>query len=301
MDIAAAEVGIVGAGFAGLAAALTLRRHRHSVFVFDGGPCRNQWASEVHGYLGARGVSGSELHEIGREQVREVGGQIFEVKIDRVQQEESEAFVLSDEEGQQWRVKRLLLATGVQDAYPDIDNFFDFYGCSVYVCPHCDGYEVRDKPVAIVSWSEATLPFTQKLREWTKQITVVTDGRSPDLSEEERAALVEMDVGVLTQTVRRFEGEDKQLTALRFEDDSALPVQAAFFNIGHAFNTTLAEQLGCALTAGGCIETDEQMRTTVECVWSAGDVTGQEQLVPMATAQGVKAGLDIYKSLSPNA
>ncbi len=296
-DMAAAEVGIVGAGFAGLSAGLTLRRHRHSVVLFDGGSPRNAYATEVHGCLGVDGASGIELHQLGCEQVMKVGGQIFQARITEARREDG-TFILRAEDDRRWRVKRLLLATGVRDTYPDIDNFYEFWGTSVHVCPHCDGYEVRDQPVAVVSWSPATRGFALKLKEWTNQITVVTDGRSPAISDADRAALADEDIGVISQTVRRFEGHDGQLTGLRFEDDSTLPVNAAFFNIKTEFRTELAEQLGCALTESKCIESDERMRTSVEHVWAAGDVTGEEQLVPIATAQGVKAGVDIFRSLS---
>jgi thioredoxin reductase len=299
MEEHAAEVGVVGAGFAGLAAALTLRRHRHSVLVFDGGPSRNAWAREVHGYLGIHGKSGAELRQLACEQVREVGGQIVAARIARARRA-GDGFALADEAGGEWRVGRLVLATGVRDAFPDIDNFFDFYGCSVHVCPHCDGYEVRDRPIAIVSWSEATLPFALKLTRWTTDITVVTDGRSPDLTPTERAELADHGIAVLTQTVRRFEGRDGQLAALRFADGSALPVEAAFFNIASDFQNDLARQLGCALTDAACVHVDDHMRTSVDRVWAVGDLTGEEQLVAIAAAQGVKAGVDIYRSLSPD-
>ena len=290
------DVGIVGAGFAGLAAALTLRRHRHSVLVFNGGPCRNAWAGEVHGYLGARGLSGAELWQAACEQAREVGAEIVDARIADARKE-GEGFVLTSEDGREWPVRRLLIASGVTDTYPDIEDFFDFFGRSVYVCPHCDAYEERDKPVAVVAWNEATLPFVLKLTQWTKRITVVTDGRSPELKPEERARLDELGIKVVTRTVRRFEGEGGQLTALRFVDGSALPVEAAFFNIAHQFQTDLAVRLGCQLTQQGeCVETDDHRRTTVEGVWAAGDVTGAEQLVAVAAAQGVAAGIDIYRS-----
>lgn len=291
----ATDVGIVGAGFAGLAAALTLRRHRHSVLVFNGGPSRNAWASEVHGYLGARGLSAAEIWRLACEQAQEVGAEIVQARIAEASKEDDQ-FLLKAEQGGEWRARRLVLATGVRDSYPDVDNFFDFYGRSVHNCPHCDAYEVRDRPVAIVSWSEAMLPFATKLTQWTRELTVVTDGRSPELSTEARAKMEELGIPVLTQTVRCFEGADGQLSGLRFVDGSLLPVQAAFFNIAHEFETTLARQLGCALTEGECIQQDDHMRTTVDGVWAAGDVTGEEQLVAVAAAQGVKAGIDIYRS-----
>ena len=290
------DVGIVGASCAGLAAALTLRRHRRSVVVFDGGPPRNAWAQEVHGYLGVSGASGRDFQRLGCAQAEVVGAEVIGACIARVRRD-GDDFVVATENGREWGVRRLLLATGVRDVYPDIANFFEFYGRSVFACPHCDAYEVRDQPVAIVSWNAGALPFALKLTLWTPHVTVVTDGHSPELTADEREQLAAHDIAVLTQTVRCFEGQDGQLTALRFADDSALTVRAAFFNIAHEFQTALARQLGCTLTEGECIHTDEHMRTSVEGVWAAGDVTGKEQLVAVAAAQGVTAAIDVYRSL----
>ncbi len=292
-----ADVLIVGAGFAGLSAALVLRRHRHSVLVLDGGLARNAYAQEVHGYLGAKGLSGEDLRRLAWEQVEEVGGRIVRERVVDARRE-SGGFVLHGGDGAEWRSDRLLLATGVRDIYPDISNFRDFFGRSVHVCPHCDGYEWRDQPIAVIDWNASALPFALKLTHWSKRITVITDGRSPELDDEERGELTRHGVGLLTQTVRRFQGTDGQLSALEFSDGSTLPVRAAFFNIGEEFQNELAVRLGCRLNDGGAIDVDERMRTSVENVWAAGDVAGQEQLVPIAVAQGVKAAIEIYRSLA---
>src|SRR5688572_139449 len=100
-DFGAAEVGIVGAGFAGLASALFLRRHRHSVAVFDGGPSRNAWAHEVHSYLGIPHIAGAEMRRLGCEQVVEVGGQIIQARVGRVERVNG-AFILMTEDDRTW-------------------------------------------------------------------------------------------------------------------------------------------------------------------------------------------------------
>jgi thioredoxin reductase len=296
MTQAVIDAGIVGAGFAGLAAALTLRRHRQSALVCDGGLPSNAPAAEVYDYLGARGMSARQLRQVACEQVRDVGGQIVSARITSVEREPGQ-FVLVSNEGRCWRVRRLLLATGVRHAYPDIENFFEFYGRSVYHCPHCDGYEVRDQPIAIIDWHEHALPFALTLTQWTRQITVVTDGRSPELTLAERDALAAHGIPILTQTVHRFEGENGQLTRLRFADGAYLPVCSALFNVRHDVNSALAEQLGCALTDDGYVVVDSHLRTSVEHVWAAGDIAGEEQILAVASAHGVKAGVDIYRSL----
>ena len=291
-----ADVGVIGAGAAGLAAALTLRRHQRSVVVFDGGPSRNYWAKQVHGVLGLPQVSGRELHKIGREQVFQVGGQIVDAQIAEVRRDGG-GFIICDPDGRGWRVDRVILATGVRDTYPDIEAFFDFYGSSVFVCPHCDGYEVRGKPIAIVSWSPSMLPFALTLTQWTRDITIVTDGRASPLGRDDEQQLRKIGARVITKVVTRFEGADGKLRALRFDDGTSLPVSAAFFAIEHQFQTALAEQLGCRLRSGGCIEVDEHLRTSAGGIWAIGDVVGEEQLVPIASAHGVKAGVDVHRTL----
>jgi thioredoxin reductase len=291
-----ADVGVIGAGTAGLAAALTLRRHRRSVLVFGGGPARNHRARQVHGVLGLPQISGLELDRLGRQQVADVGGRLVDTRIDDVQHE-GDAFLLCAADGRAWRVERVVLATGVRDVYPDIDSFFDFYGSSVFVCPHCDGYEVQGQPIALVAWSPSMLPFTLTLTQWTRDITIVTDGRASPLGPDEQRQLEGIGAQVITKDVRCFEGEDGQLRALRFDDGTTLSVSAAFFSIEHQFQTTLAERLGCRLRAGGCIEVDEHLRTSAEGVWAVGDVVGEEQLVPIASAHGVKAGVNIHRTL----
>jgi choline dehydrogenase-like flavoprotein len=115
-----ADAGVVGAGVAGLAAALTLRRHRRSVLVFDGGPARNYWVRRVHGVLGLPEISGQELHRLGRQQVADVGAQLVDAHIAEVRRQD-DAFLVCAADGRSWRVERVVLATGVRDVYSDID------------------------------------------------------------------------------------------------------------------------------------------------------------------------------------
>jgi thioredoxin reductase len=289
------RVGIVGAGTAGLAAALTLRRHRVNVVVFDGGPSRNAWAREVHGYLGLNHLSGKQMRQRGLRQARSVGARVVSERVQSATEQKG-GFLLETAKGR-WRCDRLILATGVREVYPDIERFFDFYGQSVFSCPHCDAYEIRDKPVAVVSWGAATLPFATKLRHWTREITIVTDGRQPRLAAKQKRQLSEQGIDLITKTVASFEGNHGQLTALRFADGSSLSVCAAFFNIGCRPEATIAEQLGCQLGKTGTIQVDSHLRTSVDCVWAAGDVAGEEQLVAIAAAHGVKAAIDVYRTL----
>jgi thioredoxin reductase len=327
-----ADVGVVGAGYAGLAAALFLRRHRVSVVVFDGGPTRNHVATEVHGYLGLPSASATELIAVGRGQVEELGGRIEACRIERAEVVE-DGFRLAgvDNAGSdaaesggagsggagsgdagsgdagsgdagsgdaEWRVRRLLLATGVRDLLPDIARFDEFYGRSVHVCPHCDGYEWRDQPIAVISWNDAARDFVSKVSHWSRDVTLVSDGRRPEISAEDRAWLGSKGIALRTATIQSFEGDNGRLDGLRLVDGDLLPAAAAFFSIGEEHQTGLAKQLDCRLDDSGAIDVDDEQHTSVEGVWAAGDVAGDSQFVAIAAAHGVKAALDIHRTLA---
>lgn len=292
-----AGVGVVGAGYAGLAAALFLRRHRVEVIVFDGGPPRNHAATKVHGYLGVASASADDLIATGRGQVKQMGGRLESCRVERAEEIEG-GFLLCGSGDAEWRVRRLLLATGVLDQLPDIERFDEFYGRSAHVCPHCDGYEWRDQPIAVISWSEGARDFVSKVSHWSRDVTLLVDGRSPELSGEDRAWLEDRGIALRTATITRFEGQDGRLDGLRLEDGTVLPAAAAFFSLGEEHQTGLAQQLGVRLDDSGAIEVDEEQHTSVEGVWAAGDVAGDSQFVAVAAAHGVKAALDIHRTLA---
>jgi thioredoxin reductase len=92
-------------------------------------------------------------------------------------------------DGEQVPALRVVLATGVSDAFPEIDNFAEHYGASAFHCPTCDGFEARDRNVVAVGWSEAAAGFALLLLDWAKSVTLVTDGRRFEGDDARRAAL----------------------------------------------------------------------------------------------------------------
>ncbi len=141
--------------------------------------------------------------------------------------------------------------------------------------------------------------FASKISHWSRHLTVVTDAHGSSITPSDRAWLEERGMSVPTSPVKRFEGHDGQLERLRLADGSAIEAEAAFFSLGEEHQTALAELLGCRITDEGAIAVDDDQRTSVDGVWAAGDVCGDSQFVPVATAHGVKAAVDIYRTLEP--
>jgi thioredoxin reductase len=285
------EVVVVGGGPAGLAAALWLGRYRRSTVVFDSGDYRNRWVEESHGYLGMDGISPEGLRRRALKDLERYATVELREECVVGAERSGEGFALSTEEISV-ECRRIVIATGVRDCFPEIANIFDFYGRSVFVCPSCDGYESEEKDVVVFGWTPETVSFARHLLEWAKTVTIVTDGASFE-GDEPR----DMRVTVLEKDAVELAGEDGTLSAIVFADGSSISAQMAFFAIDQKPATELAVALGCETHDNGCVCVDGDGKTSVEGVYAAGDIVQGPQLIQVAAATGTIAGISAARSL----
>lgn len=301
---------VVGAGPAGLSAALFLARYRRRVLTFHHNSPRNLYSHGVHGFLGHHGILPEELLARGRDEVTRHGGLIVEGCVTKVEKIADEHFrvhtgdenKVEDETSKSFEARRILLATGLRDLTPDCPGFPDFYGVSVHHCPDCDGYEVSDKRVAVLSRGREAIGFTLNLLTWTDKLTLLTNGDEGDITDEHRAKLAYFNIPYTNRRIIGLEGdtETKQIERVRFEDGEPLECDALFFNLGTEMSGELHEMLGCKLDEEcGLIAVDDEQQTSVEGVYAAGDITPHSQLAVVAAAEGAMAAIHVHKSLIP--
>ena len=290
---------VVGGGPAGLSAALWLARHRCSVALVDSGEYRNRWVDESHGYLGFDPVEPSELLARAREQLIEYPGvEIVEARAHSASRDEAGHFTV-DAGSQRLETRRIVLATGVTDAFPEVDNFLEHYGRSAFHCPTCDGYEAKDKRIVAFGWSEDLVGFALKLNGWASQVTVVTDGRRFEGDGECRETLNGCGIAIIEDDAVELMGERGDLKGVRLRGGDVLECELVFFSIAHEQNSGLADQLGCRRTSqeDDCVEVDEHGMTSVPGVYAAGDLVPGLQLIQVAAAKGTVAGVACAQSL----
>jgi thioredoxin reductase len=295
---------VIGAGPAGLSASLFLARYLHRTITFHHNSPRNEYAHGVHGFLGHDGIRPEELLARGRDEVTGYGGLIIEACVNHVEQVSSECFRVlagpSDSKQQAFTARRLLLATGLRDLTPDCPGFREFYGSTVHHCPDCDGYEVRDKRVAVLAHDEHAAGFTAHLLTWTRHITLLTNGN--EIPASERAKLARLDVAIRTEPVAALDGDksEQKLQRVIFAHGEPLECDALFFNLGTELATNFHETLGCHLDPEcGLVWVDETQQTSIPGVYAAGDITPQSQLAIVAAAEGAMAAIHIHRSLVP--
>ena len=293
---------IVGGGPAGLSAALTLGRCRRRVLVCDAGQPRNRASDHLHAFLTRDGTAPREFLRIGREQLERydtVRLSPCEVVGARAA---ADGFEIELADGARECAATLLLATGVVDHVPPIEGIEPLYGKSVHHCPYCDGWEWRDRPLAVYGRGDARgAGLALMLLQWSADVVLLTDGPAA-LSADERSRLDAHGIPVLDDPIARLEGTAGRLERIVFGDGRALDRAARFFNTGQHQRSPLAETLGCEFDAnGGVCTRDYDVATSVPGVYVAGDASRDVQLVMIAAAEGVRAGFAINRKLLADA
>ena len=303
---------VVGAGPAGLSASLFLARYRRHTLTFHHNSPRNEYAHNIHGFLGHDGIPPAELLARGRDEVMSYGGLIIQGCVTGIERVANQHFRVSAGNGGQdsrgngdsrtFDAQRVLLATGLRDLTPDCPGFRDFYGASVHHCPDCDGYEYIDQRLAVLGSGTKTVGFALSLLTWTNKITLITENKD-GLSKDDRAKLAAFDLAVRDESIKALDGDlkSKQLQRILFTDGDSLECDALFFNLGTEPASNLHEMLGCKLDEKcGLIWVDRTRQTTVEGVYAAGDITPNSQLAIVAAAEGAMAAIHIHDSLIPS-
>ncbi|MBN9564279.1 MAG: NAD(P)/FAD-dependent oxidoreductase [Alphaproteobacteria bacterium] len=290
------DVLVVGAGPAGLSAALVLGRCRRHVLVCDRGGQRNRWSRRQNGFLTRDGIDPAEFRQIAREQMAAYDTvEIRDVEVVEVQQHEpGYAAALAD--GTRVVARKLLLATGVLDELPPIPGFNAFYGKSAHHCPYCDGWEWRDQPLAIYGRGEQGKSMALELTGWSRNLVLCTDGPA-ELSVHDRARLARQGIGLWEQRIAALEGKQGMLEGIRFETGEFLARRALFFNCGSHQGSDLAHGLGCPVTRKGSVETSSYERTAIPGLYVAGDASRHVQLSVVAAAEGAMAAFAINTEL----
>ena len=135
-----------------------------------------------------------------------------------------ERFEVFFDDGTVKNARKILLAFGVEDEFPVIENFADFWGKTVFHCPFCHGFEVRDRPLAVVGSGEAAVEMAGLLRSWSRDLAVCTNGAGA-ISAADRKLLEKHDVIVRQEKIVRFEGTGGNLENIVFETGAKLPRQ----------------------------------------------------------------------------
>jgi thioredoxin reductase len=273
---------IVGGGPAGLSAALVLGRARKRVLVVDEARPANAVSQGVGGLLGHDRVKPADLRDSGRRQLEEHDVELRHCTVEDVERIR-DGFLVTPADGAAVRAHALVLAHGLRYDPPPLPGIEALWGRSVFHCAFCDGWEVRDRPLAFHGSGPAAVRSALVLASWSNDVVLCTDG-APDPGGD---VLTAAGVRVRTEPIARLAGHDGSLEQIEFSECPPERREALFVNTRRDQPNGLAAALGCELTEAGTIVTDTDGRTTVPGVFAAGDAaTAHSRSVASAIGGG---------------
>lgn len=299
---------IVGGGFAGTAAGVTLARAQRRVAIVDSGKPRNRFSAHAHGIMGRDGVNPMELLDQGRSEFASFGGEVIPGEVtalDKIGSANS-AWKATTTDGQELLARQVLVATGITDELPDVPGLTELWGSRVFHCPYCHGYEVRGRDLAVIGGKNPgfTMHMVHLMRKWTDRVTFFTNGLSLDEADRalfEKRGVVLMDApvsgvqpdpasgtGVLVSTSDPNAAGASASTTRAFE--------ACFTGPDFHPNDQLLLAAGCE-SENGWVVRQPRGQTSVAGLWTAGNVTSSPDQVSQAMGAGVATAIAIDQAL----
>ncbi|MER5624349.1 NAD(P)/FAD-dependent oxidoreductase [Streptosporangium sp. NPDC002544] len=285
------DVVVVGAGAAGLSAALVLGRARRRVAVVDAGTPRNAPAAHMHGFLSRDGMPPAALLEIGRAEVAEYGVELIEGRVDQI----DPGFLVHLAGGQALRARRVLVATGLRDELPEIPGVRERWGRDLLHCPYCHGYEVHSEPIGVLGTHPGSVSQALLLQKWSADIVFFPN--SLNLTADERERLAARGVRVIEGVIKRLVVDKDRLRGVELAKGSVVPRSAVFIFPRMLPHDALLTGLGCERNENGWVTTDPSGRTSVSGLWAVGNVADPRAQVIAAAGMGSVAAIAIDHDL----
>ncbi len=295
------DVAVIGAGPAGLSAALNLVRARRRTVVLDSNRPRNAATFHSHGFITRDGVSPLELRKLARAELEEYPHYELHQAVVTSVARAGDDFVVSTKAGltrAEYRAGTVVIATGVTEVMPALPTLRAFYGTSIHSCIECDGYEERDKPIALIGETADLTDRAILLSQWSDDLIVFTNGADV-VSESDAAVLADRGIALDRRVLTDVVGDTTGLTGIRTADGETVPRRAAFVRPLWQPRLEYLSALDLAVDEDGYLVVDAEGRTSVTGVYAAGDsaAPGPRQLI-VAAGQGARVASALNTDLA---
>lgn len=290
------DVIIVGGSYAGLAAGMALGRALRKVLIIDNGKPCNRQTPHSHNFLTNDGKTPAAIAAVARQQVSRYDTVEFFNGLAINGAKTKIGFEITVASGETFAAKKLIFATGIKDLLPAIDGLSECWGISVIHCPYCHGYEVRNEKTGILGNGENAFDFSRLISNWTKDLTIFTNGIST-LNTGQKEKLQQHQVNIVEKEIERLEHHKGHLRNIIFKDGSTSFVKAIYSPAPFEQHCKIPQALGCELTEEGYIKIDNMQETTIKGIFAVGDNAAKMRTVANAVAMGTAAGITISKNM----
>ncbi len=307
------DIIIIGAGPAGLTAGMYAGRQKSKTLVIDKGMAGGLGLEVplMQNYPGFDLISGMELIQKMKAQSENYCEILENTVIDSIEKnnngfylktKNSPLLMTSDETGErEFTAKAIILATGASHRHLNVPGESEFLGRGVAYCATCDGMFFIDKDVLMVGGGNSAAQEALYLKNLGCNVKLVHRRDELRCEHHLQKALEEKEIEVLwNSTIEEIKGDLKveSVTLLKDGEEIDYKTDAVFIAIGDDPSNELAKELGIALDDDGYIITNKNQATSVEHVYSAGDITGGVKQWIVACGEGAVAAISAYNDLN---
>ncbi|SMP74362.1 NAD(P)/FAD-dependent oxidoreductase [Noviherbaspirillum suwonense] len=291
---------VIGAGPGGLTAAIYLRRFHRDVMIIDKGESRLSLIPVSHNYPGfAEGVQGTVLLETLKTQLTRVGCSVTTGEVTSLERDEH-GFI-ADWDGGRVRASKVIMATGIVDIGLPTENWHAAVrNGAVRLCPICDGYDVTDRNIAVVSGQENRVQHARFMRTFSADITLMLPPDSAPLDQDERAALDESGIAWLDSPALDVTTRNGSTPLVHTADGREHAFDALYPMMGEIARSSLATGLGARVGDCGDLLVDGHQRTSIDGLYAVGDVVVGVNQISVSTGQAAVAATDVHNQLPPH-
>jgi len=290
---------VIGAGPAGLTAAIYLARFRRRFVVIESGDSRADWIPRTRNHPGfPDGVRGKTLLSRMRKQAQAYGADIRRGRVEALRPFDSGFRVEAD--GDFIRSRTVILATGVVDNAPDLPGLERGVETGlVRICPICDGYEVMGRSVGVIGQGDHCAREALFLRTWSQAVTFIHVGGKP-LPGPTRAELEAGGVEIIESAIQAVQIEKRRITAFDFGEDEKRSFDVVYSALGVTPRADLAVRAGAKVDDSGRLMVGDHQETSVDGLYAAGDVVRGLNQISTAEGEGAIAATDVHNRLARN-
>lgn len=280
------DVVIIGAGPAGISAALYAKRANKNVLVIYNGESNLEKAEKIDNYYGfENGITGKELYEAGIRQAKNLGVEVKEEEVLNLELT-LDGFAVKTVDNV-YEAKTCIIATGNKKLRPNIDGIVEFEGKGVSYCAICDGFFYRKKNVVVIGNGKFAVSEAKDLENVVGNVKILTNGEN---------MATDTYFEVVNKKISKIVGDEK-VKFIEFTDGTTLEIDGVFVALGEAGGSDFAKKLGVVLDKDN-IKVDENMATNINGLYSCGNTNGGLLQVCKAVHEGAVAGLSAVKYLN---
>ena len=260
---------IIGGGPAGLSAALNFGRGLKTALVIDAGEPRNRVTEESHGYLTQDGVSPAEFRKAAEKDALSYDGVSLERDWATNIEKTNEYFTVTTKK-KQYTSRQVLLAAGIREHSPKIKNFEQFYGTSVFYCPWCDGYELRNRRLAVMVDENFINHMPMLISNWSSELLICMNGTG-EISNENKELFEKKGFKYEESVITELNGADGEVESITFEDGTTENIEGMIAMMEWDTHFDFLDGLDIKRGEKGEIETDQFGATSVPGLFTAGE------------------------------